>query len=219
MLTPAQNYDHLLDPISGYNGMHDLQFAGYTVDGTNWHRGALMSLAAGGLLTPGLTTLHAMAMWAINASYDFDVAGGVAWGAGAAPLYRSDAGNIAGQTLAANGTSVLRRHIGCFVATGGFELCTTEFNPLAVYAENDPLKPHTVTGAEAVGSYPAGWVTKGTILAGGELALEEAIVGVVSSRQVTTEVYRQSVLRFWPVYQPARLADGVPESSSAGPSR
>lgn len=214
MLTPAQNYDHLLDPISGYDGMHDLQFTGYTVTGTNWHRGALMSLNAGGLLRPGLSSLHAMAMWAINASYDFDVAGGQSWPAGSAPLYRSDSGNIAGQSLAADNTTIVRRHIGCYVATGGFELCTTEFDTAETYSENDPLIPYTPTGLEPSGSYPEGWITLGTVAASGALCLGEAIVGVVSTRQVTTEVYKQNVLRFWPVYQPAR-EECTAESSAA----
>jgi hypothetical protein len=210
MLTPGQNYDHLLDPISGYDGMHDLQLSYYLEPTTNNHRGSLMSISDNGLIQVGMASLHAMPMWAINASYDFDVAGGVAWPAGGGPLYRSDAGNIAGQTLAKDNSTVLRRHVGCFVATGGFELVTTEFNQGATYNENTPLIAYTPTGGEATGSYPLGWVTPGTILVGGELALEEQIVGIVSLTDVTdaagisTEVYDQKVIRFWPVYLPAR---------------
>lgn len=209
-MNPAQNYDHLLDPRSGYDGMHDLQFEAYLDDQVENHRGSLMSLQTGGRLRAGLSSLHAMAMWAINASYDFDVKGGQAWGAGAPPLYRSDAGNIAGQTLAADNATVLRRHIACYVATGGFELVTTEFNPAATYHENDPLIPYTPTGLEPVGSYPLGWVTPGTIDGLGKLALAEAIVGVISAVETTVasgirkEVYNQPVIQFWPVYQPAR---------------
>ena len=212
MLTPGQNYDHLLDPISGYDGMHDLQFTEYLEDTTDNHRGSLMSLSDNGLIQVGMASLHAMPMWAINASYDFDVAGGVDWPAGGGPLYRSDAGNIAGQTLAPDNTTVKRRHVGCFVATGGFELVTTEFNPATTYNENDPLVAYTVVGGEPAGSFPAGWVDVGTILGGGELALEEQIVGIVSKIDVDaadgqlTEVYDQQVIRFWPVYLPARAA-------------
>lgn len=210
MLNPAQNYDHLLDPIAGYDGMHDLQFAAYLEDGTENHRGSLMSVNANGRLAPGLSSLHAMAMWAINASYDFDVKGGQAWGAGAPPLYRSDAGNIAGQTLAKDNSTVLRRHVACFVASGAFELVTTEFNPTVNYNENDPLIAYTPGGGEPVGSYPLGWVTPGTIGIGGTLALAEAIVGVISridtgvASGIRRETYNQPVIQFWPVYQPAR---------------
>lgn len=212
MLTPAQNFDHLLNPISGYDGMHDLQFQGYLATGVNNHRGSLMSLDANGTLQAGLASAHAMAMWAINASYDFDVAGGQPWTTADGNLYRSDAGNIAGQTLAVDNTTINRRHIACFVATGGFELVTTEFNQAATYNENDPLIGHTVAGTEPAGSYPAGWVTVGTIGAGGALSLAENVVGVVSrvntasgSAGIRKEVYNQPVVQFWPVYQPARI--------------
>lgn len=211
MLTPGQNYDHLLDPISGYDGMHDLQFTEYLNDAVNNHRGSLMSLGADGLLQAGMSSLHAMPMWAINASYDFDVAGGQDWPAGGGPLYRSDAGNIAGQTLAPDNTTVKRRHVGCYVATGGFELVTTEFNPASTYNENDPLVAYTVVGGEPAGSFPEGWVDVGTIGGGGELLLAEQIVGVVSkidvddAQGISTEVYDQQVIRFWPVYLPARV--------------
>ena len=213
--TPGQNYDHLLLPIQGYDGMHDLQFIGYTEDGEDWHRGALMGLNPAGQLTPFFSLAaaikpRAMPLFALNASYDFDVAGGTDWAPGSGPLYRQDAGNIAGQTLAANNIDVLRRHIATYVGTGGYELVTTEFDPTATYAENDPLIAYTVTGGEAVGVFPEGWVTVGTIQAGGELALEENVVGVISRVDVDVasgirkEVYQQDVIQFWPVYLPAR---------------
>ena len=200
----AQNFDHLLDPISGYNGMHDLQFKG-AVDLVNdsWHRGALMHLSTTGLIRPAgkvntalpLLGKHAMGMWAINASYDFDVVGNQAWPAGSPPLYRGDRGNISGGVIA------------CFPATGGLELVTTEFNPVATYDENVPLVAYAPGGGEDVTRN--GWMTLGTIQVGGELALDENIVGVVSATGPAvngsiTEVYNQSVIRFWPVYQPAR---------------
>jgi len=223
MLTPGQNYDHLLDPISGSNGMHDLQFTGYLESTTYNHRGSLMSLSDNGLLQVGMASKHAMPMWALNASYDFDVAGGGAWGAGAQPLYRVDAGNIAGQTLAADNTTVLRRHVSCFVATGGYEFVTTEFDPTAIYNENDPLIAYTPTGEEASGSYPLGWVTPGEILVGGALSLDEQVVGIVSRVNVSDasgirqEVYNQDVIQFWPVYLPAR-GEGAGASSAEASS-
>lgn len=216
-LNPGQNYDHLLDPISGYDGMHDLQFHGYLEPAVAFHRGALLRLETGtGLLTPGLPVVgHHMGLWAINASYDFDVAGGQDWSAGSPPLYRSDSGNIAGQTLAADNITVQRRHVATFVATGGYELVTTEFDPAVAYAENDPLIGYldAVTGAEPAGSFPEGWVTIGTGAGNGALplALAENVVGVVSrvnlaaaSGGIREEVYNQPVIQFWPVYLPAR---------------
>jgi len=196
-ITPGQNYDHLLNPISGYDGMHDLQFQGHGDSAATWNRGSLLGLDADGELIPfndldGTLGKRAMALFAINASYDLDVTGGGDWGAGANPLYRVDAGNIAGQTLASDNSTVLTKKVGTLVATGGFELVTTEFQTGSTYNENDPLV-----------SAAAGTVDVGTIRAGGELALEENIVGVVSTG-ARVETYGQDVLQFWPVYLPAR---------------
>jgi len=212
MASPGQNYDHLLDPISGYDGMHDLQFRGSVESTEDNHRGSLMSLNANGNVQPGMSTVNAMPMWAINASDDLDVAGGTAWGAGAQPLYRADSGNIAGQTLATDNTTVLRRQVACFVATGGYELVTTEFNPSSNYQENNPLVSYTVVGGEATDSRPKGWVDVTALHAGETVPLDETIVGVVSrvntalGSGIRKEVYNQSVIQFWPVYLPARLA-------------
>lgn len=207
-ITPGQNYDHLLNPISGYDGMHDLQFQGNGDSAADWNRGSLLGLDADGELIPfaSLTSgleKRAMALFAINASYDLDVTGGGAWGAGANPLYRVDAGNIAGQTLASDNTTVLTRKVGTLVATGGFELVTTEFNTASTYNENDPVVGYTVVGGEPADSYPEGWLDVGTVQVGGELALAENVVGVVSTG-ARVETYGQDVLQFWPVYLPAR---------------
>lgn len=105
-LTPAQDFDHLLDPVSGYNGMHDLQKKGKCseVNGIIY-RGSLVSIdPADGLIKAGLVLPWAMAMWAINSSQDFDVNG--------------DTGNVATQDMI----------VGSFPATCGMELKTTEFD-------------------------------------------------------------------------------------------
>lgn len=223
-LSPGQNYDHLLDPISGYDGMHDLQFQGATGSSAEWHRGSLMGLNASGDIVPfadlgASEAPRAMGLWAINASYDFDVAGGGSWSGGDAALYRLDAGNIAGQTLASDNTTVQTRRIGTLVATGGFELVTTEFNQNVAYTYNDPLIGYTPVGIgsnpfEVANSYPEGWVTLGTIGTGpsggggndihtGGLNPIENVVGVVSSGEKVS-TYGQAVLHFWPVYLPVR---------------
>ena len=195
----AQNFDHLLDPISGYNGMHDLQFKGGMDLATDaWHRGALMHLSAAGIIRPAgkitaADALHSMGMWAIGASYDFDVVANNTRIAGAAPLYRGDSGNIAGGTVA------------CLVATGGYELVTTEFNPRGTYNENVPLVRNVE--ADPTLNVNNGWVTPGTIQTSGALSLNENIVGIISVAGPLVEVYSQSVIRFWPVYLPSREED------------
>lgn len=194
-LNPAQNFDHVLDPISGYDGMHDLQYSGFP-DNLNtkpWFKGGLLSVNTSGKLEPGSISLHSIGLFAINGSAEFDVS--------------SDVGNISGGV------------VGTYPATGGYLLLTTEFNPAPTYAPNDPLIAYTagttLDGEDA-------WLTKGTIEAGGELALGENVVGIVAgtgpvprkdlhqsgirinSNGTFKEVYNQDVLPFFPVYCPAR---------------
>lgn len=121
LFTSPQNFDHLLDPISGYDGMHDLQYHAAIEPAETWERGALVSLNAAGNLIAGLGGLASgsMPLWALNSTSDFDVA--------------SDEGNIAGGTVAT------------FPATGGFELVTTEFDAAPAYPPNAPLVEDGVT--------------------------------------------------------------------------
>jgi hypothetical protein len=180
LLNPGQNYDHLLDVISGYDGMHDLQYHAVPEDGIDpFFRGALLSLNAAGEYQLGLSGVAAgeMPMWAINARDDFDV--------------NSDIGNVSGARTRQDGQ--LLGGLATFVATGGFEIATTEFDPAAVasYVPNRALIHDAAN---------PGYVTAGAT----PYAIGETIVGTVS-KGVRTEVYGQSVLQFWPVFLPARV--------------
>jgi len=179
LLAPGQNFDHLLDAISGYNGMHDLQLAAVPATGQTFNRGALVSLDASGNLIAGLSAVDGaeMPLWAINAAEDLDA--------------NSDPDNISGAKDRQDGK--LLGGVGTFVATGGYELATTEFDiaALASYVPNAPLIHDTGT---------AGFVTAGT----SPIVIEESVVGIVS-KGVRTEVYNQKVLQFWPVFLPARV--------------
>jgi len=127
------------------------------------------------------------ALVSINAAGNV-IAGLGAVDAGAMPLWAinasndldvtSDAGNISGGVVA------------MYPATGGYELVTTEFESTGTYVPNTPLVPDVAT---------PGFVVDGTI----PIVAAESVVGVVSLG-VTTEVYGQSALQFWPVYLPAR---------------
>jgi hypothetical protein len=160
-LVPAQNFDHLLDPVSGYDGMHDLQFHAPPEDGADFRRGALVSLNAAGNIVAGCGAAD-MPLWSINDTGDFDVA--------------SDVGNFSGGIIAT------------FVATGGYELKTTEFVDTDVYAPNDLLTAGTAGDVGLVGLSPA-------------LYGDAVIVGCVSKGQFE-EVYGQHVLQFWPMFIP-----------------
>ena len=173
LLDPAQNSDHLLHPVSGSVPMHDLQYAAAPSDTANWRRGGLISIKADGLIQQGLDIPTAMPMFAICDSTDYDAA--------------ADQGNTAGGTVSG------------FVATGGYELKTTEVdldNHAAVdYTPNLALVNAMIADVAQIGKVaPA---------AGAGFPALENIVGTVS-RGVQTDVYDQSVLYFWPEHLPAR---------------
>ena len=171
-LNPAQNYDHLLVPMSGYDGMHDLQYKANVADGEAWFRGAITSLNQDGEMKAGCGDLE-MPLFAINATGDFDVS--------------SDVGNLAGGVVAT------------YVATGGFELKTTEYDKTQSYAPNDFLAPALGDDLGKVTKSPVDWSSR-------------LLCGVVSAG-ASKEVYNQDVLRFWPVFIPA--AGAVTGSSSS----
>jgi hypothetical protein len=182
LLNPGQNFDHMLDVVSGYDGMHDLQFAARPAlfdDPTNpelvFDRGACISLNAAGAWVPGVVGTE-MPCWSINATGDFDV--------------NSDIGNISGGVVAA------------FVATGGYELKTTEYDTddAGSYVPNSSL----IAGAGVIATADADRLGTVDFLAAPGLLLPLAsnVIGVVSQGEVT-EVYNQLTLQFWPVYCPA----------------
>jgi hypothetical protein len=112
ILTPGQSFDHLLTVVSGYHGMHDLQYHAGVAANETWNRGSLVSLNSAGLLKRGCGD-DEMPLWAINSTADFDVS--------------ADSGNISGGVVAT------------YPATGGYELKTTEFETDQTYVPNDKL--------------------------------------------------------------------------------
>ena len=173
-LNPGQNYDHLLTVVSGYDGMHDLMFHGAPEAAADFRRGAIVSLNTAGEFVAGLDSLVSLALWAVNDVVDFDAA--------------SDTGNISGGVVTT------------YPATGGYELKTTEVE-LTTSVAGD-YTPNTLLTASGAG-VDLGKVTPVTLAGGGEAPLDTNICGVVS-KGVSTDVYGQQVLNFWPVYLPAR---------------
>jgi hypothetical protein len=109
---PNQDYDHLLLPVSGSDGMHDLQYRADIASGQSWNRGSLISLNSAGKFKAGCGDAE-MPQYAINATDDLDV--------------QSDEGNISGGVVAS------------FPATGGYEFKSTEYEADQVYTPNDFL--------------------------------------------------------------------------------
>lgn len=172
-LDPNQDYDHLLDIVSGYDGMHDLQFTA-PVDPElpaedGWERGSLISLDANGMFKKGCGDTE-MPLWTNNAvnGRDFDVS---------RDRYNASGGNVTG-----------------FVATGGYEMKTTEFDETQTYQPNNWLVP-------GLGSL-LGKVTLAPADSSGRL-----VCGVVS-QTVLSDSDGQSILHFWPVFLPPRSASG-----------
>lgn len=164
-ITPAQMFDHELNPVKGWWDMHalDKRVAISDSNPVTVQRGMV------GYLHP--TTLDFilgvvngyMPMFTFPGELDYDA--------------NSDVGNISGGWL------------NCLVATGGYELETTEFVAGETY---DPQTPLTgAVGADIGKITPsAGW-------AGGDM-----IVGVVSEQGPRTNDHGKDVVRFWPVFQP-----------------
>jgi hypothetical protein len=174
LLNPGQNSDHLLTVVSGYDGMHDLMFHAAPEAAADFRRGAIVSLDANGELVAGLDSLVSLALWAVNDVIDFDAA--------------SDTGNISGGVVTT------------YPATGGYELKTTEVELTGSVAGD--YAPNVLLTAAGVG-VDLGKVTPVALAGGGEAPLGTNVCGVVS-KGVSSDVYGQDVLNFWPVYLPAR---------------
>jgi hypothetical protein len=160
-LVPDQNYDHVLNVVSGSDGMHDLQYSAAPATNEDFVKGSVCYLDTDGNLVAGGGDSY-MPMWAITGVDDFDA--------------NSDVGNISGGV------------VSCFVATGGYEIFTTEFNTSATYNPNQLLTVDTGTA--------------GLVTASAAQYNDTVIVGCVS-KGVQPDVYNQSILYFWPMFIPA----------------
>ena len=180
-LTPAQMFDHTLNVVKGPSLMHRLDYAAPPASGqTDILQGMLISLDVDGNIVKGCSNgahyNRPMPMWAIQGIDDFDA--------------NSDVGNISGGVMSG------------VVATGGFEIETTEFVDGVVYRSNDLLTG--ATGGDL------GYVKR----AAGAPYNEETIVGVVT-KAIFTNQDGKDVLSFWTVYLPASIGTATYESSSS----
>jgi len=172
MATPAQSYDHIVRISSGPIEPHTLQYGAAYKAAETFVAGACVSMHTDGTLQAGCSDT-AMPMWAINGVADLDVqAEGIAYAGGA---------GISGGS------------VNAYVATGGYELFTTEYDSATgnTYTPNFLLTPATATA-------DVGKVT----LADQNAYSAHMVCGVVS-RGVVAEKFSKNVLFFWPVYLPA----------------
>lgn len=180
-LSPSQMYDHTLTVVKGPSLIHRLDFHAPPLSTEDINPGMVMSLNASGQFVAGCAAgaVHnrPMPVFSIQGINDFDA--------------NSDIGNISGGVMSG------------VVATGGFEIETTEF-VAGVYVPNDLVAP--ATGGDV-----------GKVRRSNESPYQNTpIVGVVSTG-TSTNTDGKSVLRFWTVYLPAttQTNDSSSESSSS----
>ena len=172
MGSPAQMFDHELNPVKGWPGPAALDKSKAIKANETIQRGRVMSIdPVADQFVLGAPD-NAMPIFAFPGSADFDV--------------YSDDGNISGG------------HGMGLVATGGFEVETTEFLG-ANFPPNTPLKCHNDADADK-GKVEA---TDDGFCFGDSEAV--CICGIVSDAGPLTNDFRKSVLRFWTVYIPDRL--------------
>ena len=111
-LDPSQNYDHVLQPVSGWTSMHSLQITAPVKSGVTFDAGALVHLDSNGELDLGADDTE-MPLWASAGSEEYDT--------------NSDIGNSSGG------------QVTCYPATGGYELFTTEYKSGDTYTKGTTL--------------------------------------------------------------------------------
>jgi hypothetical protein len=158
-------FDHNLEVVKGPSLMHRLDFAAAPKAGESINEGSLMSVDVDGLLIAGCpagaAAVRPMPVFAIQGIDDFDA--------------NSDEGNMSGGVMSG------------VVATGGFEISTTEFEG-TVFVPNQLLTAGSTAGtvaAATVSPYGA-----------------EPIVGVVTKAPYVN-ADGKSVLTFWTTFIPA----------------
>jgi hypothetical protein len=194
MPVPSQMFKHTLNPLKGWPSPTALDFTGklhsdVTIDplpaGRCVHVDSIEAVSygpgtSGGtpLFKTGVTDTQ-MGIFLFQGSADFDVAnpGGTDWYA-----------------IAPKGI------MSGLVATGAYELETTEFDTNQTYLPNQPLRA-IANDSDATAGTGGGCLTNQGVNVG-----TNAFVGVVS-RGVYTNAYGQSALAFWPVYAPTPLED------------
>lgn len=184
MSVPEQMYTHMLNAEKGWPSQTALDFSAKISANVDFDMpaGRCCHLNSSGELEPGVVRWQ-MPLFIFQGANSFDVnpSGGGQWWP-ATPT---------GKVMA-------------LVATGGYELWTTEYDTDLTYNRNDPLR--APTGNTAGDEDTAGVLTNDDVLTVVDTIASAsdkytAIVGIVS-QGVKTNAYGVSVLCFWPVYHP-----------------
>lgn len=186
MTAPRQMFDHTLDAIKGWFHMAALDFTSKlssNVTVSVVYAGRCVHLNADGEFELGATGSQ-MPIFLLQNSDDSDVAnsGGTSW------YPTGPSGALTG-----------------LVATGAYELETTEFDSGESYAVNALLRCKGTHGDNANTLASGGLLTSAgisTLENGG--SNPTAVVGVVSRGVRKRQSDRNNVLAFWPVYKPGK---------------
>lgn len=173
---PNLMYEHALTPLKGWVKSNALDHSGVVSDNVTFAipQGRVMHLNDSGEFETGVTGTQ-MAIFAFNASDALTVAN----------PGTTASGNFVHQAIFPTGVT------SGLVATGGYELSSSEFDSEEEYVPNDTLTAAVANSTLATG----GVLTLGTVYT-------DAICGVVSKGVVTNEL-GVDMLHFWPVYVPA----------------
>lgn len=183
MVAPSLMFEHRLDILKGWSQLTALDFASKLSANVTFDvpAGRVMHLNAAGEFETGIAG-HQMPLFVFQGSQDMDVAN-----PGTTP-----GGLFMHQAIAPTGV------MNSFVATGGFELESTEFNTALTYARNDVL-----TAAVANATLATGGVLTNAGTGPGGVCTEyyDPLCGVVSRGEYNNS-HGVAVLAFWPVWLP-----------------
>lgn len=196
----GQSFDHTLTALKGWPTLHALDFDAPL--SSNVNIGSVGTAPCSGLVVHNTASgfemganLTQMAIFLWPNAYDFDVSNpGV------------PTGTALGGTTSVPPAWVPIRPTGKLmglVATGGYELETTEFDTTQTYTINQTLRAVTSNTDANAGKLTNQNASGGQGFGspGVNVAYTDSIVGVVS-RGAYTNSHGKQVLSFWPVYLP-----------------
>lgn len=177
MALPSQMFERKLNPTKGWPSQSALDFRAKAASAVTVYPGMCCSLNSSGELILGVVR-HRMGLFAFQGTDSLDV---------------NNEGNNHWRPINPSG------YIMCLVATGGYELETTEFDTAQTYARNDPVRAHT-----------DGKLTNQSVTLFSQTDSPQtsstAVVGIVSRGKFTNSD-GVSVLAFWPIWAPGRAAE------------
>lgn len=190
MSLPGQMYDNALNPSKGWPSQSALDHTAKISANVLYDLkpGQVCHLNASGQLEPGVIK-HQMGLFIFQGKNDLDV---------------NNERNDEWTPVSPTGK------VACFVATGAFELETTEFDSSLSYAYNDPLRAPTGNAADGYTVAKSGKLTNASVTLASQTDSPQtsstAVCGIVS-RGVFKNNYGKNVLAFWPVWYPGRSTE------------